>query len=252
MTLILGLTCADGALLASDSQATFLTGGQFVKGLTRKLVDQWSNVAWGASGNVGVAQWVEAHFANHPDLKDRLRFDNRSAPTAKKEITDALLEPLHQYYGRLVPLPNQDPRTAFLFCGWVKDGPILFEVGQDLVVTDHLETGFAAIGSGDIFPYFAIASLQHHDPTSCNLGRATLIAYRVVDDAIRVAAYGLGLPVQIITIPKGEQAKVRDDIKAIEDGVETWKRIESDALAKHIPDEPCDEGAGSAQGPTSD
>jgi 20S proteasome alpha/beta subunit len=237
LTLILGLICADGAVLTSDSQATFLTGGQEVKGLTRKLVRQWSNVAWGASGNVGVAQWVEALFANHNELKDTLRFDNRGAATVKRDISDALLGALNKYYReQVIPLPNQDPRTAFLFCGWVRDGPVLFEVGQDLVVTDHLQTGFAAIGSGDIFPYFALASLQHHDPTKCSLPRATLIAHRVVDDAIRVAAHGLGPPVQMITIEKGKQAQVRDDIEQIADGVETWKRIEREALSKHIPD----------------
>jgi 20S proteasome alpha/beta subunit len=246
VTLILGLVCADGAVLTSDSQATFLTGGQEVKGLTRKLVPQWSNVAWGASGNVGVAQWVEGLFSNHNELKDGLRFDNRSAATAKREICDALLGALSGYYReQLLPLANQDPRTGFLFCGWVKDGPVLFEVGQDLVVTDHLETGFAAIGSGDIFPYFALASLQHHNPTKCSLARAMLIAYRVVDDAIRVAARGLGPPVQMVTIPRAKQAQVRHDIEEIGDGVETWKRIERDALAKHIPDEPADQDSAS-------
>lgn len=242
MTLILGLICADGAVLTSDSQATFLTGGQEVKGLTRKLIRQWSNVAWGASGNVGVAQWVEALFSNHNELKDSLRFDNRGPATVKREICEALLGPLNRYYReQVLPLPNQDPRTAFLFCGWVKDGPVLFEIGQDLVITDHLETGFAAIGSGDIFPYFALASLQHHDPTKCGLARAMLIAYRVVDDAIRVAARGLGPPVQMITIAKGGQAEVRQDIEAIADGVESWKRIETEALAKHIAGEPGDQ-----------
>jgi len=240
MTLILGLICADGVVLASDSQATYTTGGQPVKGYIRKLIPQWSNVVWAASGNVGVAQHIERVFTSHQQdhqkgLGDRLRFDNRSADTVTKEICDVLCTTLRSYFQQeLLAAPNSSPWTSFLFCGWVKDGPLLFEVGADLIITDHRETGYAAIGSGDIFPYFALASLAHHNVRECRLTRATLIAHRVVDDAIRVAAFGLGPPVQMITIPAGGQAQVRDDIKAIEDGVKEWKLIESDALEKHL------------------
>lgn len=234
MTLILGLICADGVLLASDSQATYLTGGQQVKGDITKLVPQWLNVAWAASGDVGVAQHVQRVFAEHEKLGQQVYFENRNPDTVMKEICEVLRPSLREYFTGLLNYPNSNPWTAFLFSGWVKDGPVLFEVGADLIATDHREPGYAAIGSGDIFPYFALASLRHHRVRQCTMPRATLIAHRVVDDAIGVAAYGLGPPVQMITIAEGEAAQVRDDIEAIEDGVRQWKEIEREALARHL------------------
>lgn len=234
MTLILGLICADGVVLASDSQATYTTGGQPVKGRIKKLVPQWRNVAWAASGNVGIYQHIQQLFSTHKELGDKLRFDNREVATVIKEICEVLRPSLRTHLGELLNFPNSNPWTGFLFCGWVKDGPLLLEVGPDLVVTDHREQGYAAIGSGDIFPYFALASLEHHKVRECSLGRATLIAHRVVHDAISVAAYGLGPPVQMITIPEGGEVQERDDIEAIKDGVTQWRQIERDALEKYL------------------
>jgi 20S proteasome alpha/beta subunit len=65
MTLILALDCADGLLLASDSQATVSTGGQPVKMETEKLHRPWSNIGWGASGMAAVAQLVEQALAKY-------------------------------------------------------------------------------------------------------------------------------------------------------------------------------------------
>src|SRR4051794_32962685 len=62
MTLILALECADGLLLASDSQSTFGTTGQPVKAAAQKVHCQWSNVVWGAAGSVAIMQWVQEQF----------------------------------------------------------------------------------------------------------------------------------------------------------------------------------------------
>ena len=235
MTLVLGIVCAEGVVLASDSQATYSTGGQPIKGNITKLYPQWNSVAWAASGNVGVAQYASQLFKNHAQLSQQAYFENRTPDTAQKEICGALRGPLRQYFqGEIMSVQGSQPETSFLFCGSVKGGAVLFEIGADLIVTDHREQGYAAIGSGDIFPYFALASLAHHNLRECSLSRASLIAHRVVDDAIRVAAFGLGPPVQMITIPNGDQADVRDDIEAIKAGVAQWKSIETAALDKYL------------------
>jgi 20S proteasome alpha/beta subunit len=220
-------------VLASDSQATYLTGGLQVKGDIKKLVPQWRNVVWGASGNVGVAQHVRQLLANST-IGSEAYFENRAAETVAKEICDVIRPGLRAYYSELLNYPSSSPWTSFLFCGWVRDGPLLFELGADLIVSDHRHAGYAAIGSGEVFPYFALASLAHHGVRERSLGMATLIAHRVVNDAISVAAYGLGPPVQMITIPAGGQAQVREDIQAIEDGVRQWQEIERDALQKYL------------------
>src|SRR5262249_7736678 len=117
---------------------------------------------------------------------------------------------------RYVQVPGQDPWTSFLFVGHVPPGSFIFEVHQNLLDSDHLPTGFAAIGSGDIFPYFAMAGLAHFKIQKRTLGEAKMIACRIIDDAINVAAFGLGPPIQMIKIGKtegvtGVATRVSDD-----------------------------------------
>ncbi|MGH7985553.1 MAG: hypothetical protein ACREQX_04620 [Candidatus Binataceae bacterium] len=110
-----------------------------------------------------------------------------------------------------------------------------------MTTTDHCATlGYAAIGSGEIFPYFAMSNLAHFNVRQRSLPEAKLIAYRILDDAIRIAAHGLGPPIQMIEIVKpaknGEAGKARmlDDaeIKAIGEQVEAWKELERETLTK--------------------
>jgi hypothetical protein len=100
--------------------------------------------------------------------------------------------------------------------------------------------GYAAIGSGEIFPYFAMASLAHFEVRKRSLAEAKLIAYRILDDAIRVAAHGLGPPIEMVEIVKptkaGEAGKARlldeAEVKAIGEQVTAWKGLERETLAK--------------------
>jgi len=104
--------------------------------------------------------------------------------------------------------------------------------------TDHIDTGYVAVGSGDIFPYFALAGLAHFDVRNRSLVEAKVLAYRVMEDAISVAAYWLGPPIQMIEItkpPKGAgQVRIlqQDDLNMIADHVATWKGLESETLSQ--------------------
>jgi hypothetical protein len=55
-------------------------------------------------------------------------------------------------------------------------------------------TGYAAIGSGDIFPYFALTGLRHYGVANRSMLEAKLIAVRILDDVIHSAAFGIGPP----------------------------------------------------------
>jgi hypothetical protein len=113
------------------------------------------------------------------------------------------------------------------------------EVGVDLVDTDHTPTGYCAIGSGDIFPYFAMAGLAHFGVRGRHLSEAKLIACRVMGDAISVAAHGLGYPIQMVEVTKATssaKAHVRrltaDDVRILQDKVGEWKALEADILSE--------------------
>jgi hypothetical protein len=110
-----------------------------------------------------------------------------------------------------------------------------------LLHTDHIKTGYAAIGSGDIFPYYAMAALRHYRVNQGPLSEAKLIACRILEDAIATAAFGLGEPIQMIEVQKhpsgqcGVAKKLsREDILALRDQVTAWKELEGEALTDFV------------------
>ncbi len=238
MTLVLALDCADGLVVASDGQSTFQTGGQPVKGTARKVHQYFSNIAWGGSGDVGLIQRVDQ--ALRSTFPSRTAFDNKEPFAIREEIAKtiaATLRPL--LLDRHVSIGNAPPPlTAFIFAGHVPKGSFIFEVGPNLMDTDHTSTGFSAIGSGDIFPYFAMASLAHFTVQTRTLDWAKIVAYRVIEDAMNVAAMGLGPPIQMIEVKKpGNRAGLthlltEDELLALKSSVLAWKEIETETLTQ--------------------
>lgn len=131
--------------------------------------------------------------------------------------------------------------TSFLFVGYAVDGPFILEIHVDLTNTDHIAAGHAAIGSADIFPCFALASLKHFNVPQRTLAEAKLIGYRVVQDAIGIAAYGIGPPVQMIEIARPqpgqpvEGRKLTDgEIRILDEKVIEWKEAESEVMTRFV------------------
>ena len=240
MTLILGLDCADGLLLASDGQITIGTTGRDLRGPGDKLFCSWTNIAWAGSGHVGiiqrVAQALESAFpCTH--------FEDTDIGTIREELCSTVAGVVRPLLAeRHIAVPGSNPLTSYLFVGHVPQGSFILEVGAELLDTDHTATGYSAIGSGDIFPYFALVGLAHFKVRQHRLAEAKLVAYRVVDDAIRAAAMGLGPPIQMVEIRRpgaaGERAVAqklsRDDLRILEDKVAEWKALEAETLGRFI------------------
>ena len=241
MTLILGLECADGLLLASDGQATIGTTGQPLKGPVDKLFCAWNNVAWGGSGHVGIIQRVEqALCAKFPSPDD---LDNQEIHAIRERLSSAVAEVVRPLLtNRFIQGSGMNPLTSYLFVGQVPQGSFILEIGPELLDEDHIGRGYSAIGSGDIFPYHALTALRHFNVREHNLAGAKLIAHRVVDDAINAAATYLGPPIQMIEIRKPTEAGkpatahklTKDELNILDDKVVEWKRLEADTLTKYI------------------
>ena len=241
MTLILGLECADGLLLASDGQATIGTTGQPLKGPTEKLFLPWNNIAWGGSGPVGVIQCVDQRLRER--FPTPTAFEDAGIHAVRDQLSGTVAEVVRALLSeRYVEAPGSQPWTAFLFVGHVPEGPFILEIGPNLLHEDHVSRGYSAVGSGDIFPYFALTGLAHFNVRQRDLYAAKLIAHRVVNDAINVAAYGLGPPIQMVEIQKpateGEFATAhrlsQDEIRILGDKVLEWKQVECDTLAQIV------------------
>ena len=240
MTLVLGIVSKGGLLLVSDSQTTFETAGQQVKLPTEKIFAPWNNLAWGASSNrSGTVQLVQQHL--QATFGERTRFRKKKRHEIRKDITAEISRRMKDIYEQAIQLPGKSTiMNSFIFVGYAQDGPLILEIHPDLTDTDHVNIGYAATGSGDIFPYIALAGLKHFNVRERTLEEAKLITYRIVQDAINVAAYGIGPPIQMIEIPlgadgPGDARKLDgDELRILDEKVLEWKEAESEVLTRFV------------------
>ncbi len=243
-------------MLASDSQITYSTTGQPVKQTGKKIFAPWTNVAWGGSGDGGILQTLDNHLRG--TFPNPQGFETMTIPQARQTLVTHVVARVRQMWlQQIISVQGQTPPvTSYLFVGHFPDGPLILEIGINLVDVDHIQAGaaYAAIGSGDIFPYVALTGLAHYDVQHRSLFEAKLIAYRVVDDAIKVAAQYLGPPVQMIEIKKPAQTgqpgttHVLDgnDIRMLQDKIAEWKTTESEELSRLVGIKPSGSSSGTA------
>ena len=226
MTLVLALRCRDGVVLASDSQATTDAAGQPTRQPVRKLFAVGGRIAWGAAGSVGLQQALEEALAGRGDAL-------AEADDPRPLIVDAVVPIQQRALRDYVPHPGtQAPDLACIFC-WCGPGgaPRIFSVPR--TGSDHqLHDRHAAVGTGDIFADFAMASIAHLDTARLDLERAKMVALKAISDAIDVAAVYLGAPVQMIAVTAhGTREVARTEIDGeLADSVDAWKLSQRDLL----------------------
>lgn len=221
MTLVLAVRFRDGVVLASDGQATTEASGQPTRQAVRKLFAVGGRIAWGAAGAVGLQQALGAALAGQ-----------RRALAAAADPRPLLVETATAVQRRgvreFVALPGaHPPELAGVFCWW--DGaagrPAILSVPR--TGSDHqLHDRWAAVGSGDIFADFAMATVAHLRMHEQGAGIAKLVAFAAIADAIGVAAVFLGPPIQMAVVTRdGGAWKVprRELEHALPEALEAWR-----------------------------
>jgi ATP-dependent protease HslVU (ClpYQ) peptidase subunit len=213
-------------VLASDGQVTADTAGQPTRQPTRKLFDIGGRVAWGAAGSAGLQQTLVEEL-------EHLNGSLGDAPARLREQLASTVIPVQQLgLERYVPHPRTDPPDLIcLFCWCDEQGPCILEIPR--TGGDHqFHDRFAAIGTGEIFAKFAMASLAHLDPDQLDLERAKMVAYRAIADAIDVAAMFLGPPIQMYVVDEeGARTVPSEEVNGgLADSVHLWKARQFETL----------------------
>jgi 20S proteasome alpha/beta subunit len=157
VTLLVGIRCDDGVVLASDSAATYAAGTAFTIGQQEvpKVYKLSDRLAYASTGAIGVSQLImsslqemdKANFygkADHP---------THAMAATSKAIAEAVRH-VHESASRVVPLVGMQEASITAVCkslvaAVVKKEPSLFqfdvsgapeEIGKDLM--------FVALGSG--------------------------------------------------------------------------------------------------------
>jgi 20S proteasome alpha/beta subunit len=226
MTLVLAIRCRDGVVLASDGQVTTDAAGQPTKQPARKLFDMGGAIAWGAAGSLGLQQTLGNRLAA---LDGALR----DPPALRDALAGAVIPIQQQALHDYVPQPGSDPPDlSCIFCWCQQRRPWILSIPR--TGSDHqFHPRYSAIGSGDIFADFAMASVAHLEPAALGLEHAKMVAYKAIADAIEVAAVYVGPPIQmyVITPRDGARPVPRDEIEGgLADSVDAWKARQRESL----------------------
>lgn len=224
--MVLAIKCANGIVLASDSQIT--DPGRGLSYPAQKLHPLGSHAAWGGSGSRAVLYDIEHILRDEGDAIMEAR-NIGHALQAK-----ALPVFRHHYDAFIEQVPGEEkagtPATYLLAAGYVGETPFIIDVDPNGLLGHHEETGFQAIGSGAPMAQQAHALLAHIRMTERNLDHGVVAALRVLD-ALDASSPSVGGPMDICRLtPDGADHLSPDEVDAVRADVSRWVQLEQDAL----------------------
>jgi len=232
MTLIVALACEDGAIIASDGQATTFSTGGPIKRTISKIKTLGDLKLWSASGSVGMIQKVEMVLSTLP--KEIL-----NTSLGEPQLKQVILQNAHalrsQELKRHRALYGQgrdmEAGVADLLIVEYGEKARIWHINRDCADEFLEEFGYGCSGSGDIFAHTLIKNFKIKEFL---VEQGSLIAYRVIRDAIDIGAFGLGEPIDIWVIDKdGPKQKSQSEMLGLRDAYSAWMETE-EATFKRI------------------
>jgi len=211
MTLILAIPAKDGIVIASDSQVTH---GQ-IRWQEKKIKQLNQHCLWGAAGELALIQRVEEFIQQMPNKNQPLSILREILSDIVKQAIAIMLQ--KDFRTQFIQPPNPELLLLlhpgdFMFVEWRKSPKILHLLSNG--TTEWINKPFAC-GSGAPFAY---ALLQKYQGCEYDLQKATLLAYKVLEESIETGSYGLGYPIDIWYINNdGVKNLSEEEIAALED-----------------------------------
>lgn len=234
MTVVVGFAGPDGAVMASDTEATEADQTR------RDMSKIWRSggLLFGYTGTTVVSQPLRRDLdAQVPNVLGAAGpCDRHLAATLLPQICGPVLA---RVYSLFVP-PTQgvpDPLRGILMAlGRDDTGYWLLEVDQNNGVTQYADVGFHAVGSGSLAAQTGRSLLAHYEPKGRPIAHLRLLAHRTVQNCIDVLGgrYGVGGRVEMWhSENQSDFTQVGDaDLARIADGVEKWTTIERESMGK--------------------
>lgn len=226
MTLVLGLRCRNGIVLASDSQRTEGSMRQHVP----KLFTSPSGIIWGTAGTIAAQQELYAKMKTLAVEPCPTREAGRDA------IVDALKAAI-----RITAAHMDDPSPAATTAGGIFAWYSHSDRRTFLLRVQHsgafeFQPQYMALASrhAQSLAQFALNRSEHLEYSSLPLEAAQMIAFSAVDDVIRGAVTAdVGGDVQIATV-SDKQAYVLSplQVRALEDTLGAFRTHQREYLVR--------------------
>jgi proteasome beta subunit len=199
MTLIVALNCRDCVVVASETQSTVPASGTPVRETVAKIRQLNDTTLWAGAGAVSTIQQIERGIESFPAEVRRVGvFD--LMPHVTQLVFEIRKEALDRYralYG-VERGEQKAPTASIIVAGYSAGKPTINQVYPDGDFEEcEPEVGYLALGIGDIFAHSVLHGRRIQDLTP---EQATVLAYKVIREAIDVGAYGLGEPIDIWTL----------------------------------------------------
>lgn len=226
MTVVLALRCADGLVLAGDSQITDAARGLSYP--AQKLHQLGEHAAWGGSGSRAVLFDLERLFTASPGSVVE-------AEDVGHALQEQVLPVLKYHYANFIgevpgEKPGATPATYVLAAGYRGDEPFIVDVDPHGLIGHYLEVGFHAVGSGAAMAQQAGALLAHFRMTERDVDHGVVAAVRVLD-ALDRSSPSIGGPMDVCRItPDGASHLDEDEIARVRERVARWVELERHAL----------------------
>jgi len=219
MTLIVVLPATDGIVMASDGQVT----AGMVRATGQKINFLNDRCLWAASGELALIQRVEERLNTLPRNEPLLQLRDRICRIVKDCVTELLQLDFR------TPFFQQSPDNLlrlhpgdFVFTEFAPSPAVLHVLLNG--TPEWIEGRPFASGGGDMFAY---ALLQKYQGLALDMHRASLLAYKVLEEAIAVGAYGLGPPIDIWQISNAGIMRLSESQKAaLEDASRALREAE--------------------------
>ncbi|MET0967007.1 MAG: proteasome protein [Nakamurella sp.] len=227
MTVVLALRCADGLVLAADSQVTDSARGMSYP--SQKLHPLGESAAWGGSGARAVLNELK-------DVFDGCAAALLAADNVGRAVQEQVVPLLrHHYESFIADVPGEDssgatPATYVLTAGYAQGVPFIVDIDPHGLIGRYEEVGFHAIGSGSAMAQQAAALLAHFQMKERDVDHGVLAAVRVLD-ALRITSPSVGGPVDVYRLtPAGAKPLSEDDIERVRERVRRWAELENEVL----------------------
>jgi len=229
MSLIITIPTFDGVVVAMDSLSIV---GQ-IREKKSKIQRLNSRIAWCGIGELAVVQRVASSLAAFQENNQSLR---ELAPVIgniiKSTVKDLLnLDFRTEIYINNVNAISQLHRGDFVFVEWVGASAQILYVniyGSPVWIQDQP----FFIGAGDMFVGH---NFQKFKGLNLNLASASIIGYRLVEEAIDSQMFGLGAPVDVWQVSNaGPNQLLETEIKNLEETVKAIRSHEIAVFEKHL------------------